>query len=355
MEYKGMWNATSGAPSVSPNAGDVYRVNVAGTFENIGYEIGDYVIYSGSVWEKSDNSDNELRNDLASVLNGQGASLIGVEAGTFTATDLQGVVVELDGAIDAEVTARVAADLAEVTARNAAIATAILAEVTARDAAIDAAILEEVTARDAAISVVASATQVLVQEEASARVAADLAEVTARNAAISTAIASEVTARNAAIDAAILVEVTARDAAISAAVAAEATLRDAADLAEVTARNAAISSAIASEVTARDAAIDAAILEEVTARNAAIDTAIAEVAPSAELITLSADQVSAKSFDLISPPNSGASIVLFPLGGLPQSFGDDFTLSGSTISWTGLGMDSLGLVAGDKIRVIYFG
>jgi hypothetical protein len=273
MEYQGMWDATSGAPSATPNAGDVYRVNVAGTFESIGYEIGDYIIYSGSAWEKADNSDNELRNDLASVAEGQGASLIGVEAGTFTATDLQGVVVELDAAIDAE-----------VTNRDAAIEAAILEEVTARDAAIEAAILEEVTARDAAIGVVASAAQVLVQEEASARVAADLAEVTNR-----------------------------------------------------------------------DAAIEAAILEEVTARDAAIAAAVADVAPSAELITLTEGQVTAKAFDLASAPNSGASIVLFPLGGLPQSFGDDFGLSGSTISWTGLGMDSLGLVAGDKIRVIYFG
>jgi hypothetical protein len=294
MEYKGMWDVTSGAPSATPNAGDVYRVNVAGTFETVGYEIGDYIIYSGTAWEKSDNSDNELRNDLASVANGLGASLIGVEAGTFSATNLQGVVVELNSDVLAEVTARAAAIAAEVTDRNAAIAV----EATARANAD----LAEITARTAAISAVSTAAQGLVQDEASARIAADLAEVTAR-------------------DAAIAVETTNRTNAI---------------------------------------------LAEVTARDAAIAEALAQVAPSSELITLDAGMITAKAFDLTKAPVAGASVILFPLGGLPQSFGvlatsgdGDFTLgagaANKTISWDGRGMDSLGLVAGDKIRVIYFG
>jgi hypothetical protein len=337
MEYKGMWDATSGVPSATPNAGDVYRVSVAGTFETVGYEVGDYIIYSGTAWEKADNSDNEIRNDLASVANGQGASLVGVEAGTFTATTVQGVVVELHGDIASEVTNRTAAITSaistEVIDRNAAVSAAISTEVIDRNAAVSSAISTEVVDRNSAINV-----------EATNRMAADLAEVTARNAAISVVVGStqalvqdEASARVAGD----LAEVTARDSAISV---------------EVTNRTAAIASAISTEVIDRNAAVSSAISTEVIDRNAAISSALALAGGSAssELITLDAGMITAKAFDLAAAPTDGASIVLFPLGGLPQSFGDDFGLSGVTVSWNGLGMDSLGLAAGDKIRVIYF-
>jgi hypothetical protein len=60
MEYKGSWNATTNSPTLADgtgNAGDVYRCSVAGT-QNLGsgsitFAIGDFVIYSGSIWEKS--------------------------------------------------------------------------------------------------------------------------------------------------------------------------------------------------------------------------------------------------------------------------------------------------------------
>lgn len=61
MEYKGNWNAFTNTPTLADgvgSAGDTYRVNAAGT-QNLGsgsisFEIGDYIIYSGTVWEKSD-------------------------------------------------------------------------------------------------------------------------------------------------------------------------------------------------------------------------------------------------------------------------------------------------------------
>jgi hypothetical protein len=60
MEYKGSWNATTNTPTLADgtgNAGDVYRVSVAGTQNlgsgNITFNVGDFVIYSGSVWERS--------------------------------------------------------------------------------------------------------------------------------------------------------------------------------------------------------------------------------------------------------------------------------------------------------------
>lgn len=65
MEYQGTYNATTNVPSLtnggSHNTGDVYRVSVAGS-RNFGagaisFEVGDYAIYNGSVWEKSDTTD----------------------------------------------------------------------------------------------------------------------------------------------------------------------------------------------------------------------------------------------------------------------------------------------------------
>ena len=64
MEYKGVWNASTNTPTLvngTGDTGDVYRVSVAGTQNlgsgNITFDIGDYVIYNGSTWEKSDTTD----------------------------------------------------------------------------------------------------------------------------------------------------------------------------------------------------------------------------------------------------------------------------------------------------------
>lgn len=60
MEYQGSWNASTNSPTLADgtgNAGDVYRVSVAGTQNlgagNISFEIGDLVIYNGTVWQRS--------------------------------------------------------------------------------------------------------------------------------------------------------------------------------------------------------------------------------------------------------------------------------------------------------------
>lgn len=64
MTYEGVWNASTNSPTLADGVGDagqVYRVSVAGTQDlgsgNISFEVGDYVIYNGSVWEKSDTTD----------------------------------------------------------------------------------------------------------------------------------------------------------------------------------------------------------------------------------------------------------------------------------------------------------
>ena len=72
IEYKGTWNASTNTPTLADgtgDAGDVYIVSVGGT-QNLGsgsitFDAGDWVMYNGSVWQKSTGS-----NAVASV-NGQ--------------------------------------------------------------------------------------------------------------------------------------------------------------------------------------------------------------------------------------------------------------------------------------------
>ena len=63
MEYKGSWDADTNTPTLadgSGDAGDVYIVSVGGTQDlgsgSITFAAGDWVIYNGSIWEKSLNS-----------------------------------------------------------------------------------------------------------------------------------------------------------------------------------------------------------------------------------------------------------------------------------------------------------
>lgn len=65
MTYEGVWNATTNSPTLIDGTGDagmVYRVSVAGTQDlgsgNITFAVGDYIIYNGTVWEKSDTTDS---------------------------------------------------------------------------------------------------------------------------------------------------------------------------------------------------------------------------------------------------------------------------------------------------------
>jgi hypothetical protein len=63
MDFKGNWDASSNSPSLADgtgSAGDVYRTNVAGS-QDLGsgsqtFAVGDWVVYNGSIWEKSNNS-----------------------------------------------------------------------------------------------------------------------------------------------------------------------------------------------------------------------------------------------------------------------------------------------------------
>lgn len=63
MTYEGTWDASTNTPTLADgvgNAGMVYLVSVAGTQDlgsgPITFAVGDWVVYSGTIWEKSTNS-----------------------------------------------------------------------------------------------------------------------------------------------------------------------------------------------------------------------------------------------------------------------------------------------------------
>lgn len=67
MTFKGAWNAATNTPTLADGtgtAGDVYRVSVAGT-QNLGsgaqtFFVGDFVIYNGSIWQRSPAADGVI-------------------------------------------------------------------------------------------------------------------------------------------------------------------------------------------------------------------------------------------------------------------------------------------------------
>jgi hypothetical protein len=89
MEYKGTWSANSNnAPTLADgigDTGDVYRVRTAGTINlgsgAISFSVGDYVVYNGSVWEKSDTTDS-----VPTVFNRTGN--IEAQAGDYSASQV---------------------------------------------------------------------------------------------------------------------------------------------------------------------------------------------------------------------------------------------------------------------------
>ena len=74
MEYKGTWNAATNTPTLANgtgDTGDVYICNVAGTV-NFGagpltFAVGDYVIYSGTIWQRSSGAVGTVTSVAASI------------------------------------------------------------------------------------------------------------------------------------------------------------------------------------------------------------------------------------------------------------------------------------------------
>lgn len=75
--------------------------------------------------------------------------------------------------------------------------------------------------------------------------------------------------------------------------------------------------------------------------------------PKTEYITLSSGQITSASCSLAFSPVTPSEILLDTPNGTINQYGVDFTVSGSTVSWTGLALDGV-LSAGDVLRVHYY-
>jgi ribosomal protein L35AE/L33A len=74
MEYKGTWNASTNTPTLANgtgDTGDVFICNVSGTVNfgagPITFAVGDYVIYSGTIWQRSSGAVGTVTSVAASI------------------------------------------------------------------------------------------------------------------------------------------------------------------------------------------------------------------------------------------------------------------------------------------------
>jgi hypothetical protein len=102
MEYKGTWNAATNTPTLANgtgDTGDVYICNVAGTV-NFGagpltFAVGDYVIYSGSIWQRSSGAVGTVTSVAATItgdsltISGSPVTTSGTLAFAFNGTTAQ--------------------------------------------------------------------------------------------------------------------------------------------------------------------------------------------------------------------------------------------------------------------------
>lgn len=68
--------------------------------------------------------------------------------------------------------------------------------------------------------------------------------------------------------------------------------------------------------------------------------------------TVTSGEATAKAITLAFTPATPAYVTLDVIGGGDQWFGSDFTVTASTLSWNGLGLDGV-LIAGDRLRITY--
>lgn len=118
VTYKGTWNANTNTPTLVSSTGtqgDYYVVNVAGTTNLDGitdWEIGDWAIFNGSVWQKVDNT------DAVSSVNGQVGTVVlnAANVGAVANTVFVNATGLLTGG--GQLTGNVAIDLASVPVAN---------------------------------------------------------------------------------------------------------------------------------------------------------------------------------------------------------------------------------------------
>lgn len=86
--------------------------------------------------------------------------------------------------------------------------------------------------------------------------------------------------------------------------------------------------------------------------NLRVTGGISGVATVTETFTLTNTNITNKSVTLLGTPVISADVRLSPINGVEQVYGTDFTISGTTLSWSGLGFEALA-EAGDIIIISY--
>jgi hypothetical protein len=71
-----------------------------------------------------------------------------------------------------------------------------------------------------------------------------------------------------------------------------------------------------------------------------------------EYVTLTASHVASKSITLMHTPKSSTDVAVDIIGGGPQEYSQDYSVSGSSLSWDGKALDGT-LSVGERIRVMY--
>jgi hypothetical protein len=71
-----------------------------------------------------------------------------------------------------------------------------------------------------------------------------------------------------------------------------------------------------------------------------------------EYRTITLGEETAKAVTLVNLPLMATGVMLSVIGGCDQFYGLDFTVSGSTLSWSGLGLDGL-LTNGERVVINY--
>ena len=75
--------------------------------------------------------------------------------------------------------------------------------------------------------------------------------------------------------------------------------------------------------------------------------------PTVEYRTLTGGEATAESLTLVGTPATPSKVLLDQIGGTSQEYGVDYSVSGTTLTWSGLGLDGV-LIAGDKLRIVYW-
>ena len=115
VTYKGTWDAATNTPTLASGTGtqgDYYVVNVAGSTNLDGitdWQIGDWAIFNGTVWEKVDNTDS------VSSVNGQVGTVVLNAANVGAAANTVEIIAGTGLGGGGNLTANVTLDLANTT------------------------------------------------------------------------------------------------------------------------------------------------------------------------------------------------------------------------------------------------